>query len=81
MYVNACWEESIYTFIYLSDTEVGHFLGEAVMAVRQQLSSMLYVKDICEAQIKSLKTGDIDTSVLQQVHTTYQTVHLLWNII
>ena len=41
------------------------------MAVRQQLSSMLFVKKICEAQIKSLKTGDIDTSVLQQVFTQY----------
>lgn len=40
--------------------------GEAAMAVRQQLSSMLFVKKICEAQIKSLKTGDIDTSVLHQ---------------
>jgi hypothetical protein len=38
------------------------------MAVRQQLSSMLFVKKICEAQIKSLKTGDIDTSVLHQVY-------------
>lgn len=44
--------------------------GEAAMAVRQQLSSMLYVKKICEAQIKSLKTGDVDTSVLNQVFKT-----------
>ena len=40
------------------------------MAVRQQLSSMLYVMKICEAQIKSLKTGDVDTSVLNQVFKT-----------
>ena len=42
------------------------------MAVRQQLSSMLYVMKICEAQIKSLKTGDIDTSVLNQVFNTFR---------
>lgn len=41
------------------------------MAVRQQLSSMLYVMKICEVQIKSLKTGDIDTSVLNQVFKTF----------
>ncbi len=42
-------------------------LGEAAMSVRQQLSSMLFVKKICEARIESLQTGDIDTSVLHQV--------------
>jgi hypothetical protein len=50
------------------------------MAVRQQLSSMLYVKDICEAQIKSLKTGDIDTSVLQQVHTIHTRLFICFEI-
>ena len=45
------------------------------MAVRQQLSSMLFVKKICEAQIKSLKTGDIDASVLQQVFSLHNTLY------
>ncbi|XP_028391400.1 sorting nexin-13-like [Dendronephthya gigantea] len=40
--------------------------GDAIMTIRQQLSSMLFVMKICEARIKSLKTGDDDTSVLHQ---------------
>ena len=60
------------------------------MAIRQQLSSMLFVRKICEAQITKLKTGDIDASVLHQVgylpfcsmiYTTYCFLGLLYRIL
>ena len=52
---------------HVSLTRSIFYAGEVAMATRQQLSSMLFVEKICEAQIKSLKTGDVDTSVLHQV--------------
>ena len=57
------------------------FLGEAAMAVRQQLSSMLYVRNICKSQIKNLKTGDIDTSVLHPVSKPNKFIFLLFRLI
>ena len=52
------------------------------MAIRQQLSSMLFVRKICEAQIKKLKTGDVDASVLHQVGWIFTILfHDLYHII
>ena len=43
------------------------FLGAADVAVRQQLSSLLFVKKMCEAKIRTLKYGDGELPSLASV--------------
>ena len=49
-------------------------LGAADVAVRQQLSSLLFVKKICEAKIRTLKYGDGELPSLPSVRMLYITV-------
>lgn len=50
------------------------WLGAADVAVRQQLSSLLFVKKICEAKIRTLKYGDGELPSLPSVRMLYITV-------
>lgn len=45
--------------------------GAADVAVRQQLSSLIFVKKICEAKIRTLKYGDGELPSLPSVRLFY----------
>lgn len=46
--------------------------GAADVAVRQQLSSLIFVKKICEAKIRTLKYGDGELPSLPSVRLFYR---------